>query len=171
MHVCVFLYVLHICAGTLGVSCLMQYPQTCNNNTHKHTPTLWHCTKEKGKFSFNEVNNTWHILTFFFFFYYTLPLFVTTSPQFSLLREAEHEWRKAQMQTHTHIHTNVVGEREGQERAATRKRKVHVSLILLWCNIDISMEAPSGTAGTLCWVHFLYKYTPYQQGWRGVWGR
>lgn len=85
--------------------------------------------KKKRKLSFNEVNNTRHLLSYF---YYTLPLVVTTSPQFSLpaqLTTTSCIWMKGDAQRRDK-HTRVSRGNDKECCFATRKRKVHVSLTL-----------------------------------------
>lgn len=102
----VILYVYHIVEHWVYPFFCNMHTHTCRNNTHTCARTPYGtCPQEKKrKFSFNEVNNTWHILTYF---YYTLPLFVTTSSEFSLpalLTTGCCIWMKKDGHTHTHTH-------------------------------------------------------------------
>lgn len=124
----------------LGVFFLMQYAHTCNNNTHGHTRPVWHMQRRKRgnslSMSWTILDISWHI------FYYTLPLFVTTSPQFSLpvlLTTRGCIWMKKD--THTHVQTDMQAEGRRRELFCNKKEEgTRVSLILLWCNIDNSMN-------------------------------
>lgn len=96
-----------------GVSQCVQHAavlwRSAHRNTH-NTFTEEKKEKKKRKLSFNEVNNTRHILSYF---YYTLPLDVTTSPQFSLLYYgAAYEWREMHnTETNTHAETEATTRR------------------------------------------------------------
>lgn len=107
---------------------------------------------------------SWHIFTTHFPSLWQLP-------QFSLLttRGCMNEERCA--------HTHAEREREQEESCfATKKRKVHVSLTLLWCNTDHSMNTHSGpryphllsspVCKVLCiaWVQVYYKKTLVSPG-------
>ena len=133
------------------------YPSFCSTRACAHTHegtihTRAHTRAreiKRGNSLFNEVDDTWHILTYFFTTHF--PSLWQLPHSFHYQRCLLPEgciWMKkdARTHTHTHTHTQMQKEREREESCfATRKRKVCVSLTALWCNTDKSMNTHTHT--------------------------
>lgn len=107
-----------------------------HTDTNTHTP--WHTHRSKRgnsrSMSWTILDISWYIFTTHFPSLWQLPH--GFHYQGGLLLHMNEE-----RCTHTLTHVCARKEREGEESCfATRKRKVHVSLILLWCNTSTLSE-------------------------------